>query len=174
MEVRYKAGEIRSAIQEMTMSAQKTSGCKGNESRRQILKAGLGAAVIAAGNPTGLLAQGAIAQNKIEGKSPAKHDAGSAGLRTIDIHAHYYPQSFLDLIAEEGKRFKAEYRMAGDGFYVSAPAGSIGPLPIKFIDLKRRLADMDEQGVSMQALSLTTPMVNWADADFSLKLSRTW
>jgi aminocarboxymuconate-semialdehyde decarboxylase len=174
MEVRYKAGEIRSAIQEMTMSAQKTSGCKGNVSRRQILQAGLGAAVIAAGNPTGLLAQGAIAQNKIEGKSPAKHDAASAGLRAIDIHAHYYPQSFLDLIAEEGKRFKAEYRMAGDGFYVSAPAGSIGPLPIKFIDLKRRLADMDEQGVSMQALSLTTPMVNWADADFSLKLSRTW
>ena len=26
----------------------------------------------------------------------------------------------------------------------------------------------------MQAISLTTPMVNWADADFSLKLSRTW
>jgi aminocarboxymuconate-semialdehyde decarboxylase len=40
--------------------------------------------------------------------------------------------------------------------------------------LKQRLADMDAQGVSVQAISLTTPMVSWADADLSLKLSRTW
>jgi aminocarboxymuconate-semialdehyde decarboxylase len=156
------------------MSAPKKCGCKDKVSRRQILQAGLGAAVIAAGNPTALLAAGAIAQSETERKSRAKRDAASAALRAIDIHAHYYPQNFLDLIAEEGKRFKAEYRMAGDGFYVSAPAGTIGPLPTKFIDLKQRLGDMDEQGVSMQALSLTTPMVNWADAEFSLKLSRTW
>jgi aminocarboxymuconate-semialdehyde decarboxylase len=174
MEVRYKPGKTNDVIRERTMSAPKKRGCEGNVSRRQILQAGLGAAVIAAGNPTGVLAAGAIAQGETEGKSRAKRDASAAGLRAIDIHAHYYPQNFLDLIAEEGKRFKAEYRMAGDGFYVSAPAGTIGPLPTKFIDLKQRIADMDEQGVSMQALSLTTPMVNWADADFSLKLSRTW
>lgn len=175
MEVRYKAGQIRRAIQERTMNTRQTCGCKGNLSRRQILQAGLGAAaMVVAGNPTGLLAAGAIAQNKIQSKSRPKQGAGTAGLRAIDIHAHYYPQSFLDLIAEEGKRFKAEYQMGGDGFYLSAPAGSIGPLPTKFIDLKLRLADMDQQGVSMQAISLTTPMVNWADADFSLKLSRTW
>ena len=92
----------------------------------------------------------------------------------IDIHAHYYPQAYLDLLAEEGKRFKADYRMTGEGFYVNTPAGSVGPLPTKFIDLRQRLAEMDEQGVSMQALSLSTPMVNWADADFALKLSKAW
>jgi len=156
------------------MSAGKKCGCKGDVSRRQILQAGVAAAVFATANPAGLLVQGATAQGKSQGKSRAKPDAGPAGFRAIDIHAHYYPQSFLDLIAEEGKRFNAEYRMAGEGFYISAPAGSIGPLPTKFIDLKQRLADMDEQGVAMQAISLTTPMVNWADADLSLKLARAW
>lgn len=156
------------------MSTRKKYGCasgsKGDLSRRQILQAGLAAvAAMAAGDSADLLAQ-----KRAEGKARTKQALNSAGLRAIDTHAHYYPQSFLDLIAEEGKRFKADYRMTGEGFYVNSPAGSIGPLPTKFIDLKQRLADMDEQGVWMQAISLTTPMVNWADADFSLKLSRAW
>jgi aminocarboxymuconate-semialdehyde decarboxylase len=115
-----------------------------------------------------------FAQNQAVSKSQTKLALGAAGMRSIDIHAHYYPQGFLDLIAEEGKRFKAEYRVTADGFFLSSPAGSIGPLPTKIIDLKQRLADMDAQGVSIQAISLTTPMVSWAAADLSLKLSRTW
>ena len=147
-----------------------TNGSTGDVSRRQILQAGLAAAAtFAAGTPEDLLAQ-----NQAETKSRNKEALRATGARAIDIHAHYYPQSFLDLIAEEGKRFKAEYRMTADGFYLSSPAGSIGPLPTKIIDLKQRLADMDAQSVSMQAISLTTPMVSWAEADLSLKLSRTW
>src|ERR1700720_2547508 len=156
------------------MSTQKKCGCTngstGDVSRRQILQAGLAAAAtVTAGTPGDLLAQ-----NQAESKSRNKQALRATGARVIDIHAHYYPQSFLDLIAEEGKRFKADYRMTSEGFYLSSPAGSIGPLPTKIIDLKQRLADMDAQGVSMQAISLTTPMVSWADADLSLKLSRTW
>jgi len=152
------------------MNAPKKCGCGDAISRRQMLKAGFAAAAtVAAATPGDLLAQ-----NPAESKARTKQALGAAGARPIDTHAHYYPQSFLDLIAGEGKRFKADYRMTGEGFYVNSPAGTIGPLPTKIIDLKQRLADMDEQGVSIQALSLTTPMVNWADADFSLKLSRTW
>jgi len=152
------------------MSAPKKCGCGDAISRRQMLQAGLAAAAtVATATPGDLLAQ-----NLAESKARTKQALSASGARPIDTHAHYYPQSFLDLIAEEGKRFKADYRMASEGFYVNSPAGSIGPLPTKIIDLKQRLADMDEQGVSIQALSLTTPMVNWADADFSLKLSRTW
>jgi aminocarboxymuconate-semialdehyde decarboxylase len=143
-------------------------GSRGKISRRQILQAGIAATAVAAGNPDDLLAQNP------SNKSRAKQVLSIAGVRPIDIHAHYYPQVFLDLIAEEGERFKADYRMTGAGFYLSAPAGSIGPLPTKIIDLNQRITDMDEQGVAVQALSLTTPMVNWADADFSLKLARTW
>jgi aminocarboxymuconate-semialdehyde decarboxylase len=160
------------------MSAKKKSnragGCKGELSRRQILAGFAAAAAAAAGNADELFARNEVAHNQAASKAQSKQTLAAAGMRPIDIHAHYYPQAFLDLLAEEGKRFKADYRMAADGFYINAPAGSVGPLPTKFIDLKQRLADMDEQGVSMQALSLTTPMVNWADGDFSLKLSRTW
>ncbi len=146
------------------------NGCGGDLSRREILRVGLSAAATLTTGNLGEL----VAQNAKDSKRSAKPALGASGVRAIDTHAHYYPQSFLDLIAQEGKRFNADYRMANDGFYISSPVGSLGPLPMKFVDLKQRLADMDAQGVSMQAMSLTTPMVNWADADFSLKLSRTW
>ena len=155
-----------------------TDGSAGDVSRRRILHAGLAAAAVAAGNPSGLFAQNDVARNQAgntsESKSRTKQALSTAGVRPIDTHAHYYPQTFLDLIAAEGKPFKADYRMTGEGFYVNTPAGNVGPLPTKIIDLNQRLADMDEQGISVQALSLSTPMVNWADADFSLKLARAW
>jgi aminocarboxymuconate-semialdehyde decarboxylase len=169
--MRYKRG-TKQSILEKTMRRPKCGweGRGQNVSRREVLEAGIAAAAaLAIGKPEEL-----FAQSPAESKSRTKSALGAGGVRAIDTHAHYYPQSFLDLIAEEGKRFKADYRMTSEGFYISSPVGSIGPLPRKFIDLKQRLADMDEQKVSMQAISLTTPMVNWADADFSLKLSRAW
>src|SRR5260370_3871797 len=64
--------------------------------------------------------------------------------------------------------------MTEKGFTFKPPVESNGPLPAKFIDLKQRLADMDAQGVAVQALSLTGPMVYWADGEFSHKLAMTW
>src|SRR5437899_5257254 len=178
LEMRYKTDDRR-GNQEETMSAGEkcgwTDGSAGDVSRRQILHAGLAAAAaVAAGKPSGLFAETQGAQNRAESKSRNKQALNPAGVRPIDTHAHYYPQTFLDLIAAEGKRFKADYRMTGEGFSVNTRAGDVGPLPTKIIDWKRRVADMDGQGVSIQALSLSTPMVNWADADFSLKLARAW
>ncbi len=100
----------------------------------------------------------------------------------VDIHAHYYPEAYLDLFNEEGKRFGAESHRSPQGFYYKVPA-SVGvpnagsasrPFPVKFIDLKQRIEDMDRQGVGMQALSLTLPMVYWGDAEFDHKLARAW
>jgi aminocarboxymuconate-semialdehyde decarboxylase len=170
--MRYKPMRPAEGIREKTMSTNKKCASigrsTGDVSRRQLLQAGLAAAAIAVGTSE------VFGQNQAESRSRNAQALRATGARAIDIHAHYYPQSFLDLIADEGKRFKAEYRMTAEGFYLSAPAGTIGPLPTKIIDLKQRLADMDAQGVSMQAISLTTPMVSWADADLSLKLARTW
>ena len=64
--------------------------------------------------------------------------------------------------------------MTEQGFFFKTPAETNGPLPAKFIDLKQRLADMDAQGVAVHALSLTGPMVYWADGEFSHKLASTW
>jgi aminocarboxymuconate-semialdehyde decarboxylase len=96
------------------------------------------------------------------------------GVRTIDIHAHYYPQAYFDLFVTEGQRFNAEFRMTDQGFFFKTSAESDGPLPTKFIDLKQRLADMDAHGVDVHALSLTDPMVYWADGELSQKLAIAW
>ncbi len=94
--------------------------------------------------------------------------------RTIDIHAHYYSRSYLDLIGEEGGRFGASCRMTPQGFFFETPAGSGASMPMKFIDLDRRLADMDRARVDIHVLSLSQPMVSWADADLAHRLSRAW
>ena len=39
---------------------------------------------------------------------------------------------------------------------------------------ERRIADMDQQGVALQAISLTSPMLYWADEELSYKLARAW
>lgn len=94
--------------------------------------------------------------------------------RTIDIHAHYYPLAYLELIAAEGGRFNATYRMTPDGFFFDTPGGSGARMATKFIDLDQRLAEMDRIGVDVHVLSLSQPMVYWADPDLSHRLARAW
>lgn len=99
-----------------------------------------------------------------------------AGVRAIDIHAHYFPESYLDVVATEGRRLGAEVRRSPDGWAIGVPNVSAitVTLPNKFIDLNERLADMNAQGVAVQALSLTSPMVYWADPALAETLSRAF
>jgi aminocarboxymuconate-semialdehyde decarboxylase len=140
----------------------KSSGGPGI-SRRGLLQAGFATAAVSAISGTDLLA-----------RAQATGLASTEGVRIIDIHAHYFPQSYLDLVADEGKRFNASYKMTEKGWFINTPAGNNGPLPTNFIDLKARIADMDLQEVAVQAISLTAPMLYWADAELSTKLAKTW
>ena len=54
------------------------------------------------------------------------HDV--SGVRPVDIHAHFFPQAYLDVLAEEGPRFNVEYRVADEGFYIKTEARFQGPL----------------------------------------------
>ncbi|RQZ38436.1 amidohydrolase [Burkholderia sp. Bp9090] len=94
--------------------------------------------------------------------------------RAIDIHAHYYPESFCNLVGGEGKRFGGSFTCDDASFTFRTPAGGLGPLPMKFIDVDARLTDMDASGVDVQALSLSVPMAYWADRPFNAKLARDW
>jgi aminocarboxymuconate-semialdehyde decarboxylase len=100
--------------------------------------------------------------------------AKASDVPAIDIHAHYFPQSYFDVMNAEGGRFNAEFRTDGQTFSFKTPAGTNGGLPMKFIDTKQRLAEMDAEGVAVHALSLTTPMVYWADGETSHKLAQAW
>lgn len=143
----------------------KTGGAKkgGEISRRQVLQGGLMAAATAVVSGTTLLAQ----------EQPPQVPA-SENVPAVDIHAHYFPQTYLDLIASEGKPYGASYEMTAKGWLIRTPAANNGPLSTKFIDLKQRIADMDAQGISVQALSLTSPMLYWADKELSHKLAVAW
>jgi aminocarboxymuconate-semialdehyde decarboxylase len=139
--------------------------CRLAVSRRTVLQGGLAAAAASSmsGVSDALLAEPAVTAA-----------FKTSGTRAIDIHAHYFPQTYFDLFNSEGQRYNAEFRMTEQGFFFKTPAESSGPLAAKFIDVKQRLADMDAQGVAVQALSLTGPMVYWADGEFSHKLASTW
>ena len=114
-------------------------------SRRRVLQTGLATVAVAA--------VGGGGDARARSESPRAVNADKVG--TIDIHAHYFPEAYLDLVAGEGRRFDASYRMTEQGFFIKTPAGSNGPLAAKFIDIKARIADMDQQGVEVQAISLT-------------------
>jgi aminocarboxymuconate-semialdehyde decarboxylase len=94
-----------------------------------------------------------------------------ASAPSIDIHAHYYPDTYLRLIAEEGSRFGARYSTGERGPVIDVGVLHAGPLARKFTDLELRIAEMDDQGVRIQALSLTQPMVYWADGALGARLS---
>jgi aminocarboxymuconate-semialdehyde decarboxylase len=101
-----------------------------------------------------------------------QHDL--TGVRTVDVHAHLFPQTYLDVLATEGPRFNVEYRAAEEGFYIKTEVRFQGPLPYRIVDLEKRIADMDAQGTAVQAMSLTGPMAHWGDEEVSHKLARAW
>ncbi len=92
---------------------------------------------------------------------------------TVDIHAHYYPEGYLRLLAEQGERFGVRLSH-GDpkGPVIEVVSFRTGPLRAAFSDLDLRRKEMDRQGVRVHALSLTLPMVYWADGELGLRLAR--
>ena len=77
-------------------------GCHG-PLRRQMLHGAVAAAAAEGGSggaPTGARAQMASA-------------SAASGVPAIDIHAHYYPQSYFDVMNAEGGRFGAEFKTDG-------------------------------------------------------------
>ena len=94
---------------------------------------------------------------------------------TIDIHAHFYPQSYLRLIEREGARYGVSCSFEHpDGPVIDVNGTRTPPLDRTYFDLEARLEAMDEKGVGIHCLSLTQPMVYWAPADLSLRLSQAY
>ena len=90
---------------------------------------------------------------------------------SIDIHAHFYPESYLRMIDAQGAPFGYRCDLNHpDGPRIDMD-GRPMPLEGRFVDLDNRLVSMDEQGVDVHALSLTTPMVYWAGPELGLRLS---
>jgi aminocarboxymuconate-semialdehyde decarboxylase len=90
----------------------------------------------------------------------------------IDVHAHFFPERFLDLIAREGGAFQVRVdRGSPAGPAIVLRDSRTPPLDATYWDLDRRRRAMDRAGVGVHALSLTAPMTYWADGDLGQRLA---
>jgi aminocarboxymuconate-semialdehyde decarboxylase len=154
-------------LKENIMTTHEDRGRRQDTSRRQMLQA-------LAGAVAGVIGRTREAFGQKPDPNPEGQGMGAARAPSIDIHAHYFPETYLNVFNEDGKRFNAEYRMTEKGFYYKCPIREAGPQSIRFIDLKQRIADMDRQGIEVQAISLTNPMTYWGDEVLSHKLAVAW
>ena len=94
-------------------------------------------------------------------------------MRNIDTHAHFFPERFIELVAQHGGRCGTTVTSDASGarFIQVGLSLRTGPITSGFIDLGERLAYMDSMGIDMHALSMTQPMVYWADDELGLQLS---
>ena len=90
----------------------------------------------------------------------------------IDLHAHYLPEAWLNLVASEGARDGMRFsRAANGGFQFNSDRLSLNTPPEIAAGLEFRIRAMDQRGVDIQVLSLTTPMVSWASPDLGARLA---
>lgn len=94
-------------------------------------------------------------------------------MKTIDIHAHWFPPEWVRLMEQDAGRFGAKLARTAKGYQVKTELLT-NVFTDEFVDLDRRLAGMDRTGVDAQLLSLTSPMVYWAPGDFGLALAQAF
>ncbi len=93
--------------------------------------------------------------------------------RTIDVHAHWYPEAWVKLFEKDGASMGCKVERDGDIFTLNT--GKItNKFTDEFVSIEKRLQGMDRQGVDVHAMSLTTPMVYFAEPAFGLALAQCY
>jgi aminocarboxymuconate-semialdehyde decarboxylase len=91
----------------------------------------------------------------------------------IDVHAHFFPERFIRAIETGGGASGGSVdRSSPIGPTIVTKGSRTAPLEARYYDLPKRVASMDKQGVAVQALSLTAPMVYWAEGELGARLAR--
>ncbi len=76
---------------------------------------------------------------------------------TVDIHAHFYPDAYLDTLTVEGYPRGTRYATTAADAAGSSSARHYSMQDTAFTDIDQRLVRMDAQGVDVHALSLPPP-----------------
>jgi aminocarboxymuconate-semialdehyde decarboxylase len=93
----------------------------------------------------------------------------------IDVHAHFFPETFIRVVEESGGSFGAGVDRSNPRGPVLVVGGSrTAALEARYWDLDLRIRSMNRQGVAVQALSLTAPMVYWADSATGTRLAASF
>ena len=94
------------------------------------------------------------------------------GRSAIDVHAHYFPERFIKSINEEGGPPGVSFDLSKPDAPIFNIGGGRIPIDVTYWDLDKRLQRMNAQGVTLHALSLTTPFVYWATPERGAALAR--
>jgi aminocarboxymuconate-semialdehyde decarboxylase len=92
----------------------------------------------------------------------------------IDIHAHWYPRAWVELLEKEGAPHGVQTSRNDRGQLVLEVPQYRQTFQEQYIDLPTRLRMMDDARVDIHALSLTSPMVYWAPPEFGAQLAQVY
>lgn len=96
-------------------------------------------------------------------------------IRAIDIHAHYFPPAYLAVLESYGYPSETVYSSADPKDETNQPGARTNKLRGRaFVDLELRIAAMDRQRVSVQALSVPPPYVFAHDGELLTRLARAF
>jgi aminocarboxymuconate-semialdehyde decarboxylase len=95
-------------------------------------------------------------------------------MRTVDIHAHWYPEEWIRIFEKDGAKEGASLERRGDGKYFLKAKHITNAFDERFVVVSERIAEMDKRGIDVHCLSLTTPMVYWASPGLSLAMSQAF
>jgi len=80
----------------------------------------------------------------------------------LDLHTHYYPESFFEMIRSIPSEFSFSKDPTGRTIITNRGARFFGVTP-PMSDPARRLEDMDRVGMDVEVISLSTPNIFFAD-----------
>src|SRR5207247_8653496 len=88
-------------------------------------------------------------------------------MRAIDIHAHWYPQEWLQLFEKDGAKEGARLERTAGGYRLKTET-LVNAFDERFADLASRLEQMDEKRNGGHTLSITTPLLHGASPALGL------
>ena len=95
-------------------------------------------------------------------------------MTTIDVHAHWYPREWVELLEKEGGRHGVQTSRNDRGDVLLDVPQYKHVFREHYIDLPTRLKMMDDARVDVHVLSLTSPMVYWAPPEFGAQLAQVY
>src|SRR5688572_14406696 len=80
----------------------------------------------------------------------------------FDLHTHYYPESFFQLVRDAGGDFSFDRDPGGRTIITYQGSRFFGITPA-MTDPRQRIEDMDRVGIDVEVLSISTPNIYFAD-----------
>src|SRR5208337_1079010 len=91
----------------------------------------------------------------------------------FDMHAHFIPQEFVDVIAKPDSQWQAKLVKKGDESWIVHDQGYTYPLSPGFHNTAARLADMARTKLDMAAVSVSpTLFYYWAQPKLALDIAK--